>query len=110
MKPELPIKFEERMRNMLGEEFEAYLDSYQNTRQFGLRINPLKITKEELEDGSGFHLSEIPWTETGYFYQEEDQPARHPYYTAGLYYLQEPSAMTPASRRPVFPVERVLDL
>lgn len=110
MKPDLPRKFEERMQKMLGDEFEAYLNSYQNKRQFGLRINPIKITKEELENGSGFHLSPIPWTKTGYFYQEEDQPARHPYYAAGLYYLQEPSAMTPASRLPVEPGERVLDL
>ena len=84
MKPELPIKFEERMRNMLGEEFEAYLDSYQNTRQFGLRINPLKITKEELEDGSGFHLSEIPWTETGYFYIGTDHFRPHLCPSAGV--------------------------
>ena len=70
----------------------------------------MKITEEELAEGSGFSLDPIPWTKTGYFYKEEDQPARHPYYSAGLYYLQEPSAMTPAARFPVEPGERVLDL
>ena len=65
----------------------------------------MKITEEELAEGSGFSLDPIPWTKTGYFYKEEDQPARHPYYSAGLYYLQEPSAMTPAARFPVEPGE-----
>ena len=67
----------------------------------------MKITEEELAEGSGFSLDPIPWTKTGYFYKEEDQPARHPYYSAGLYYLQEPSAMTPAARFPVEPGEDV---
>lgn len=110
MGQELPKVFEERMREMLGDEFEAYLKSYENVRQYGLRVNPLKITREELEQMEEFHLQPIPWTTNGCFYQEADQPARHPFYTAGLYYLQEPSAMTPASRLEVLPGERVLDL
>ena len=110
MRQELPEAFEKRMREMLGEEYQAYLDSYQETRQYGLRVNPLKVTGEELKTNTSFHLRPIPWILNGYFYSEEDQPARHPYYTAGLYYLQEPSAMTPASRLAVKPGERVLDL
>ena len=95
---------------MLGDEYESYIESYDNPRQYGLRINPMKITEEELAEGSGFSLDPIPWTKTGYFYKEEDQPARHPYYSAGLYYLQEPSAMTPANRLPVEPGDKVLDV
>ena len=110
MRVELPESFEKRMQEMLGDEYESYIESYDNPRQYGLRINPMKITEEELAEGSGFSLDPITWTKTGYFYKEEDQPARHPYYSAGLYYLQEPSAMTPAARFPVEPGERVLDL
>lgn len=110
MRQELPEAFEKRMRTMLGQEFDAYLSSYQDTRQYGLRVNPLKISGEELEERTAFHLHPVPWARNGYYYSEEDQPARHPYYNAGLYYLQEPSAMTPASRLLVTPGERVLDL
>lgn len=110
MGQELPRAFEERMRDMLGEEFDAYLKSYQNPRQYGLRVNPLKTTGEKLKEFAGFHLDSIPWVQNGYFYEEEDYPARHPYYAAGVYYLQEPSAMTPASRLLVKPGDRVLDL
>ena len=110
MRQELPEAFEKRMRDMLGEEFESYMSSYQDMRQYGLRVNPLKISGKELKEYTSFHLSPIPWTRNGYYYSEEDQPARHPYYAAGLYYLQEPSAMTPASRLQVRPGERILDL
>ena len=76
MRVELPESFEKRMQEMLGDEYESYIESYDNPRQYGLRINPMKITEEELAEGSGFSLDPIPWTKTGYFYKEEDQPAR----------------------------------
>lgn len=107
---ELPEAFLEKMKAILGEEYEAFLASYEQPRNFGLRVNADKISPEEFEELSDFHLTKIPWTENGYYYEAEDAPARHPFYYAGLYYLQEPSAMTPASRLPVNPGERVLDL
>ena len=70
MRQELPEAFEKRMREMLGEEYQAYLDSYQEIRQYGLRVNPLKVTGEELEANTSFHLRPIPWISTGYFYAE----------------------------------------
>lgn len=84
MGQELPKVFEERMKDMLGDEFAAYLASYENVRQYGLRINPLKISGKELEETGYFHLQQIPWVRDGFFYQEEDQPARHPFYAAGF--------------------------
>ena len=51
---------------------------------------------EEFERIAPFHLKKVPWISNGYFYNAEDVPAKHPFYSAGLYYLQEPSAMTPA--------------
>lgn len=110
MRQELPVEFESRMKDMLGEEFGAFLDSYQQPREYGLRVNTGKISGEQLERLLPFPLKRIPWVKDGYFYREEDSPARHPCYAAGLYYLQEPSAMTPASRLLVEPGERVLDL
>ena len=110
MRLELPEEFASRMEEMLGEEYDAFLESYQLPRSYGLRVNTGKITGEALREQAPFALRQIPWVKEGYFYGEGDSPARHPYYAAGLYYLQEPSAMTPASRLPVEPGERVLDL
>lgn len=106
----LPIQFQERMKKMLGEEYDAFLAGYEETRQFGLRLNTMRMSTEEFEACSPFPMERIPWISNGYSYQEGVLPARHPWYAAGVYYLQEPSAMTPASRLPVDPGERVLDL
>ena len=106
----LPEKFLDRMRDMLGDEFPAYLESSSAPRQYGLRVNELKISPEEFERTAPFPVKRIPWIPDGFFYGEGAFPSRHPYYAAGLYYLQEPSAMTPASRLPVSPGQRVLDL
>ena len=114
----LPIAFENRMREMLGEEFPAFLESYEKAAKKGLRVNRLKISPEAFETIAPFALRKVPWVENGYFYDlsygeaksADAQPSRHPFYAAGLYYLQEPSAMTPASRLEIVPGERVLDL
>lgn len=60
----------------------------------GLRVNTSKITCKEFEAVSPFSLEKIPWIPNGYFIKEEERASRHPFYYAGLYYLQEPSAMT----------------
>ena len=107
---QLPKAFLERMKTMLGKEYEDFLKSYEAPRQFGLRVNTLKISVEEFLKQSPFHLTKVPWTENGFYYEEADRPARHPYYASGLYYLQEPSAMAPAAILPVAPGDYVLDL
>lgn len=108
---ELPVKFLENMRKLLPpEELQAYLDSYQEERVYGLRVNTNKLSPEAFEAICPFAIEKIPWIENGYYYKGCDKPAKDPYYYAGLYYLQEPSAMTPANVLPVSPGERVLDI
>ena len=94
---ELPQKYLDSMKELLGDEFQAYLDSFSQKRLYGLRVNNLKISTEDFLKISPFKLKKIPWIDNGFYYEEDDKPAKHPYYFAGLYYLQEPSAMTPAS-------------
>ena len=106
----LPLPFLERMKEMLGDDYNTFLQSYENPRTYGLRINTAKLSCQDFEKLSPFEIRPIPWISNGYFYDEESRPARCTYYQAGLYYLQEPSAMTPASRLPVEPGDFVLDL
>lgn len=107
---DLPQSFLDSMKEILGEDYEAFLAGFDGQRQYGLRVNTLKMNLEEFERIAPFHLKKVPWISNGYFYEAEDVPAKHPFYSAGLYYLQEPSAMTPASRLKIQPGERVLDL
>lgn len=107
----LPEKFEEKMKHLLGDEFEAYINCYDEPRYYGLRVNTQKISVEEFEKICPFEITPIPWIENGFYYDgEQISPAKHPYYFAGLYYLQEPSAMTPANRLPIEPGDKVLDV
>lgn len=98
------------MKELLGEEFDAYLESFSDKRIYGLRVNNLKISTEDFFRISPFKLTPVPWIENGFFYEEEEKPAKHPYYFAGLYYLQEPSAMTPANLLPVEEGDYILDM
>lgn len=107
----LPVAFTEKMKLLLGEEFEDYIKCYDEGRLYGLRVNTKKITVEEFKKICPFEIRPIPWIENGFYYDgDKVQAAKHPYYFAGLYYLQEPSAMTPANRLPIEPGDKVLDV
>lgn len=107
----LPVEFEKKMKKLLGSEYDAYLRCYDEPRHYGLRVNTQKISVEEFQKIAPWPLEPIPWISNGFYYDgSKCQPAKHPYYFAGLYYLQEPSAMTPADRLPVNPGDRVLDV
>lgn len=108
---ELPVQFCDEMKRILGDEYEQYLASMNESRRYGLRVNTAKISVEEFRRIAPFPLTPIPYIKNGFFYDGDSvQPAKHPYYFAGLYYLQDPSAMTPASRLPVEEGDVVLDL
>ncbi len=106
----LPDSFVEKMGELLGDELDSFLDSYNEPHKSGLRVNTLKITPEEFERIAPTGIRRVKWIPNGYYYDGAEQPAKHPYYYAGLYYIQEPSAMTPASLLPVAKGARVLDL
>ena len=106
----LPQDFINRMKDMLGAEYEAFEQSYELTKYQSLRINPLKTEKERFWKEASFSLKEVPWCKNGFYYEAADTPGKHPYHEAGVYYIQEPSAMAPVEYLEVKPGERVLDL
>ncbi len=107
----LPEAFKEKMKQLLKEEYEAYMASYDSPKYQGIRINTLKLDLSKWEKINPFiTLKEVPWCKEGFYYEKEDKPTKHPYYYAGLYYVQEPSAMSPGAYLPIVPGDRVLDL
>ena len=84
----LPEAFQKKMKAILGEEYDDFLAGFEKPRHYGLRVNTAKITVGEFKELAPFHLTQIPWVENGFYYEEEDAPTRHPYYYAGLYYIQ----------------------
>ncbi|RYL88896.1 RsmF rRNA methyltransferase first C-terminal domain-containing protein [Sporolactobacillus sp. THM19-2] len=106
----LPEAFTEKMTHLLGDEAPAFLATYQESRSYGLRANLLKITRDELMHKSDFALKPVPFCPSGFYYSEADRPGKHPWHQAGLYYIQEPSAMFVAEAVGAEPGDRVLDL
>ncbi len=109
---ELPKLFLDRMEEMLGEQYEAFLASYGKPHRPTLRVNTLKLTPDELRAIAPFCGDPVPWQENGIYYPDSDEvrPGKHPFHEMGLYYIQEASAMIPASLRTPRKGERVLDL
>lgn len=73
------------------------MESYNKTPFSGLRVNTSKISCDEFEKISPYHIEKIEYVPNGYYIDDADAWCKHPYYYAGLYYIQEPSAMLPAS-------------
>ncbi len=130
----LPELFCEKLKGLLGEEYDAFLAAMDRPRAVGLRLNPLKLRHSGESEGplpqsgearpiealtdsglfqalrSMFHLSPVPWCPTGFYYDPQSRPGLHPWHAAGAYYLQEASAMAPVELLDPRPGERVLDL
>lgn len=106
----LPESFTTSMKELLGSDYEAYLASLEEPKSLGLRVNTSKISVEDFLKITPFSLTPVPWTENGFYYEAKEPVTKHPHYHAGLYYIQEPSAMIPASRLPIEDGDRVLDL
>ena len=103
------------MKKMLGDAFASYLEAFESPEVHALRYNPLKKDPEgkgadEVRPSDGWTLTPVPWETNGFAYGAEDTPGKHPYHEAGIYYIQEPSAMAPVRLLAPQPGERVLDL
>ena len=71
----LPEKYLENMKELLGTDFDAYIESFNDSRLYGLRVNTMKISVEDFLKISPFKLTPIPWIENGFYYSEDDKPA-----------------------------------
>ena len=109
--------FENRIKAILGEEFDAFMTSLSTEKISALRVNLLKANTSERiekiktalsEDGTDFS-SEINWEQNGIIYAG-GAPGKHPLHEAGAYYIQEPSAMSPVYYLDPKPGEKILDL
>ena len=103
----LPEAFLNRMKIQLGEECSAFLESLERPRAVAVRFNPLKCDEPPRLPFVG---DSVPWEAMGYYYDPESRPGLHPYHDAGVYYLQEASAMAPVQLLDPQPGERVCDL
>ncbi len=103
----------ERMAALLGNEFPAFAQSYTESGHTGLRLNTLKITPERFRQLAPFQINPLGEWDAAAFQLTSNEtvtPGKHPYHWAGLYYLQEPSAMVVGALARPQPGEWVLDI
>lgn len=111
MQLKLPKELTDKLEQQLGAEFPAFLAAYEQEKVAGLRANGLKVQPELLKNLLPYLQEAVEWCRDGFYYADSEvRPAKHPYYYAGLYYIQEPSAMLPAQLLAASPGQRVLDL
>ena len=80
----LPGDFLDRMKIMLGEEYDLFLESYSHERYLALRVNTLKAETDLFLQKAPFSLTPVPWAENGFYNESQDQPGKHPYHEAGV--------------------------
>lgn len=106
---QLPVEFQERMKSLLGDDYEDFLKSYDEKPVRAFRVNTDKISLEEFQKLNIFSTEKIPYVENG-FYFDCDGIGNHPYHHAGMFYIQEPAAMVPVESIDINPDWKVLDL
>ncbi len=109
---QLPERFLEDMKSILPkDEYSDFINSYNEAKTTGLRVNTLKLSKDKLLNLDLFKLEQIPWCKEGYYYNETiDRPGKNPLHESGAYYLQEPSAMSVVPNLNIKEDDKVLDL
>ena len=107
----LPERFLEDVKVILEDEYEQFINSYNEKKTTGIRLNTMKMTKDKFEELNLFKLDQIPWTNEGFYYDEtECKPGKNPLHEAGAYYLQEPSAMSVVPKLDIQKGDKVLDM
>ncbi|WP_295728157.1 RsmF rRNA methyltransferase first C-terminal domain-containing protein [uncultured Limosilactobacillus sp.] len=101
----LPVEFQKKYRQLLGDEAPAFLASFDQPSISGFRRNPLKngLPQATIEHATG----QVPSVPDGYFGTVNGHSLDH---VTGWVYSQEPSAMYVGEVVDPQPGERVLDL
>ena len=107
----LPEKFELRMKDMLKNDYDDFIKSMDETPIFtGIRINTSKNDAEKAILDEFGSIERVPWCENGFYADKSKISGNHPYHIAGLFYFQEPSAMSTVSAMPIEKDDYILDL
>ncbi len=98
-----------RMKLLLKDDYQKFIDTYNDNKISAIRVNTDKISVDEFMKICPFNIEKIPYTKDG-FYVNEDGLGNHPYHHAGLFYIQDPGAMYTANCVDLKPNWLVLDM
>ena len=105
----LPAEFKERMKTILGEEYEAFSASLDEPAVRGVRVNGVKLSREEFLEKTALTLTPLSYAEYGFIPHEQSSLGKSPEHHAGMYYVQDPGAMAALGALKIERGWRVLD-
>ena len=101
-------------------DIEKLLKSYEKQKEIGIRFNTKKVEKDLLNAKNiekiteKFNIlgsfSQISWCKSGFYYHGDEKLGKSILHEIGMFYMQEPSAMSPVEFLDVEPNDFVLDL
>lgn len=107
----LPEEFKSRMKEMLREEYDAFLAAYEKPHFRGIRLNPLKCGEAVLRAALPFAVEPAPFSPLSFYLPEDAAKIGFlPMHHAGAFYSQEPSAASAVTVLAPQPGDTVLDL
>ncbi len=107
----LPYDFEIRMKEMLKEEYDSFLEAFSKNESYvGIRLNNRKKNVQKLFGDILKDCEQVAWCDDGYYCTKDIISGNHPYHLSGLCYFQEPSAMSSVEALSIQPDDFVLDL
>ncbi len=106
----IPIDFENRMKEMLGDRWELFVDEFQKTPYRALRVNTIKCEVQKFKSIFEFLKESTPFCDTSFYLPENLKLGNHALHHAGAFYIQEPSACSVVEAADILSGDKVLDL
>ncbi len=105
----LPERFNERMKDILGEDYAAFESALGEANVRAIRVNTTKISVADFLDRTALRLSPIDYAEDGFIPESCDGIGRTAEHHAGMFYVQDPGAMATVKALEIKKGWRVLD-
>lgn len=103
--------FLKRMQELLQDEYPAYVKTLEVDAYRGLRINTLKVTKDDFLKQFPYALRQTPFSSSSFYLSQEiEHLGNHPYHIGGYFYMQEPSASSAVEAMHIKQGDYILDL
>lgn len=109
-KIKLPKDYEKQMQELLGENYQKYIDSFSDGYYKAIQLNTLKLNENDLR--KVLPIEKIPYNPNGFYVKDTyKEPLGNTFlYLGGGIYIQEPFAMIPAIALDVRKGDIVLDV
>ena len=95
----LPEQFKVRMKELLGDEYDAFESALSEPNVRGIRVNETKISTEDFLRVTTLDLAKISYAEDGFIPESAEGIGKTAEHHAGMFYVQDPGAIQSQLRK-----------